>query len=80
MRQSRSMSALIPFRADEFGKATELSSTHVEKLLDSDAADREPREALERLGSTPFHGIWMGVVIGIALWAVVAGALLVWPL
>ena len=59
------------------GLEPRLSSDRVDQLL----AEQLPKaESPEVRGVAPMNGIWLGTAVGIVLWAVIAGAvLLAWP-
>ena len=56
------------------GVKSRLSCDHVDQLL----AQHDPREqSSEAPGPEPMDGVWLGAALGIVLWAVIAGVVLV---
>jgi len=55
------------------GRESGLSSDRIDHLL----TERVPKvETPEGLGAASMDGIWLGVAVGIVLWAVIAGVVL----
>ena len=55
------------------GLESRLSSDRVDQLL----AEQVPKaESPEARGAAPMDGIWLGAAVGIVLWAVIAGVVL----
>ena len=55
------------------GLESRLSSDRVDQLLAEEVPEAESPEAR---GATPMDGIWLGAAVGIVLWAVIAGVVL----
>jgi len=55
------------------GLESRLSSDRVDQLLAEEVPEAESPDAS---GATPMDGIWLGAAVGIVLWAVIAGVVL----
>ena len=55
------------------GLESRLSSDHIDQLLAEHAPDERSPEAR---GPGPMDGMWLGAALGVVLWAVIAGVVL----